>query len=559
MSGPNFNLTTQQAATKNPLIIDVYNAAQLPLTLAPDGVMRFKAALGTKYIIHPGVLLPRIEIPPFVDPAAVETIEFTAAVQAQFVPIMGSTIPHFWGRNINSLLLRSIGFVDTTPHTTKLFDLVGGTNLSAVILDLVNIFMFKEVGNVVDLTVVTTGGFFVDVERGLVSRNSGPGFLSSFTNGRITSFFATATKSAGLCFLGNQSTANVSINNFELGAADAIICVDSALIGNIDIISNSFDGVASFFEPPISNAITAFASADVAITSFSNSVANPGTHTDINFTNPTLLIRGQTILISGEAAYDGTHVVTGVSTNQLRVEIEVIHSTSGAGVLEQTKVTSTNHRLVRDQTNTISGTTSYDGTRKLLDIVDDNNFLIPAAFIADDATGTVAATSGDEKTPEITSVVNGQAPNSRTIGFGQMNGNATVTTVALSNTYQAMDVSTVTNNTVSQRFTLIDAVEGVYRYDGVKQITATIIGLVSGFKSGSTANYRFAISINGAIPAFGSVPYAPLEIKTTKTAITVLNAVILTPNDTIQIMVAGDSTSDNLTISDFNIEVRGDQ
>ena len=48
-----------------------------------------------------------------------------------------------------------------------------------------------------------------------------------------------------------------------------------------------------------------------------------------------------------------------------------------------------------------------------------------------------------------------------------------------------------------------------------------------------------------------------MEVKTSKVGVTVLTSVALVKDDTIQIMIAGDGTSDNITITDFVIEIRG--
>lgn len=558
MNGPNYNSTTQQPATKNPDIIDIYGTAQMPLELAPDGIMRWKPNLSKNYIFHPGVFIPKVWIPELSNPALVETIEFMAAVQGQFLPIIGDSIPHIWGRNINSFLLRGIGFVDASPFTTRFFDLVGGSPFSALIMQLVNILGFKSAGNTVDLTWVIDGAIMINNQGGLVSRNNSTGFLSQFTGGRIGNLSPVDMKAPGLSFLGQQSTVGVSVNNFELNANDSVFLADPSVEGTIDIQVNPYDGVSNFFQPPISNAITAFTIADITITSFTNSAANPGTHTDLNFDLPTNIIRGQKILIADEAAYDGIHVVTGVSDDQLKVEIEVVHSTSDEGTLKRTKVTSANHGFIRDQTTPITLTSAYNGTTNILQIEDDDNVILPIAFATDEATGTISATSGTQKTIGINAKSNGQAADSKIIGFGQMNGNSTETIIASSNTYQAIDVSSVDDDAVSERFTLIDADAGIYQYDDNKPITASVEYVIFGFKSGSIENYRFAVSVNGAIPDFATSKYSPLEIKTTIATTTVIKSVPMVKGDTIQPMVAPEGTTSNMTVSDISMSIKGE-
>lgn len=479
MSGTNFNITTQQAATKNPSVIDVYNAAQMPLTLAADGVMRFKPELSTNYILHPGVILPKLEIPIFSNPSIPQAVEFTAAVQGQPIPIAGSSnIPHIWGRNINNLVLRNIILVDLTPQTTSLFDLVGGTPLSNLVLNNSPLLNFKEIGNVLDVGLIMPDMIFLNFERGLVSTNIGS-FLSTPTSGRIANLTGVTTQSSALCFMGNQSTVGINANNIQINSSDSFVCIDSAATGIYDIIGNSYNGVGDFFAPDISNAITAFTNIDVTIDSFSNSVANPGTHTDLNFTpNMASIIKvGQTILIADEVAYDGLHVVTKVYDDQKSVEIAVVHSTSASGILKRTQVTSVDHKLVRDQTNTISITTNYNGTTNISQIIDDDKFIIPVAFVADDAIGFVAATSKNSRDIGVNSLANGFQENSTVSAELNLSGNTAVTSIPALGALVEINLNQDWIATDVERLTV--TTDGVVRLDDLKNIKLKIDGNIN--------------------------------------------------------------------------------
>jgi len=478
MSGPNFNITTQQAASKNPSIIDIYDESQMPLTLAPDGVMRFTAALSTKYIIHPGVVFPRIEIPPFTSASAPETIEFTTSVQGQPILVSGSSTPHVWGRNISSVIFRNITFQDSTPQTTNMFDLVGGAPVSGFVFINSVLLNFKQLGELVDVALNINNGLFLNFERGLVSNNNTAQFLTNYTAGRLANLTAVTTQSPALCFMGTQSTIGASISNIQLAVNDSAFCIDSASTGTIDIIGNSYDGVSAFFEPNISNAITVFAEAQVTISSFSDSAANPGTHTDVNFASQisSVIKKGQTILIADEAAYDGLQVVTSVADDQLSAEIEVVFSTSGAGTLEQTQVTSTSNRLVRDQTNTISGTTSYNGATKVSQIVDNNNFIIPVAFVANDATGAVAATSKDSTSIGVTVALNGQAASSNVNTEASYTGSVAVTDIPVVDALVIINESTWAGN---QEERLTVSSDGFATYNGTFPVSIKMDGNIT--------------------------------------------------------------------------------
>lgn len=539
MSGPNFNITTQQAATKNPSIIDVYDTAQMPLTLAPDGVMRFKAALSTKYILHSGVVLPRLEIPKFSNPLISETIEFTSAVNGQFIPVAGDSTPHVWGRNTNIVLFRNIVLVDATPQTTKLFDLVGGAPLASLILNNAPLLNFQDIGNVVDLNISAPNITFVNFEKGLVSRNNTLAFILSLTNGRLANLSAVTTQTPALCFQGSQSSVATSVNALNLIAGDAVFCIDSAAIGTFDIIGNSYNGVSNFFEPDISNSITAFANVDVAITSFSDSAVDPGVDTSCNFAAATDLVIGQTILIADEAAYDGTHTVVRVADDQLSVDINVVFSTSGAGTLKRTKVTSAGSRLNRDQTNTISGTTSYNGTTNILEIIDNNNFVIPVAFVANDATGTVAATSGNEKTLGITAALNGQAPDSTTSAEVELINNTLETIVPAVDALVLIASTPVFIGKNLQRITT--TTDGASTYVGLKEVTLKMDGNITMEPANATKSLQATFFRQDAI----------------RNTVTFTNATNLI-NETATAVADGDTITFNDNVGTLPSEVRND-
>lgn len=83
-------------------------------------------------------------------------------------------------------------------------------------------------------------------------------------------------------------------------------------------------------------------------------------------------------------------------------------------------------------------------------------------------------------------------------------------------------------------------------YNGTFIITAIV----------STTVYEVAtISFNATGTGLTSVPFAPLEVKSAKVFTTVIKRVAMVTNDTVQIMAAGEGTNDNLTITDFVIEI----
>ncbi|MEE9459620.1 MAG: hypothetical protein V3V84_07655 [Candidatus Bathyarchaeia archaeon] len=410
--------------------IPIKSDTQMPLTLSADGVMRWLLVLGTKYVIFPGVELPKMEVPKFTNPFSPETIEFTAAVQGQPTIINGDSTPHIWGRNVGAILFRNITLEDKIPQSTKLFDLVGGTFVSSLVLKNSPLLNFKEIGNLVDVAMNNLDVILLNFERGITSRNTTAAFLSSFSNGRIANLTGVVTQSPALCFMGEQSTIGASVSNIQLAAGDSLICIDSEATGTVDLIGSSYDGVGDFFALPISVGISAFEDSSISIDSFSNSTINPGTHTFANFLSPTNLIIGQKFLVDGPAEYDGLHVVTAVTDDQLSVEFEIVFASAGGGFEKRTTVvTDADHGLVRDQTNTIAGAPNHNGTTNILEILFDDEFIIPVAFASGLGGGAVSATSKDEDSPGVFSFLNGKAANSSVTGEAILDTNALVTSI----------------------------------------------------------------------------------------------------------------------------------
>jgi hypothetical protein len=137
-----------------------------------------------------------------------------------------------------------------------------------------------------------------------------------------------------------------------------------------------------------------------------------------------------------------------------------------------------------------------------------------------------------------------------------MNGNTVETVIPVAETYQAIDLTGMVRDASTELWTLIDAVDGVFRYEGLHDFVGTLAATIWAVKSGGTTDFRFAASINGAIPVFLTAFYAPLEVKTTKVQATVLKPISVSPGDTVQLMVAEVVVNDNITITDIAIDIK---
>lgn len=270
--------------------------------------------------------------------------------------------------------------------------------------------------------------------------------------------------------------------------------------------------------------------------------------------------RGQTILVSGgPAAINGLNPIKSVAPDEDSFILPIDFGTVGAGTgtVEITRITTDgDHPMFVGETQTISGTTSYNETTGILSTPADNQFDVPIAFVADDATGTVASASKTEKDVGVCLTANGAQKDSDRVASGHVNGRIGVTPVA-DGAYGVLNVTGFADVLPPERFELTDADEGLYTFIGEATTDVVVAAGIWAIKTGSTENYRFSISIDGAVPVFATAEYSPMEVKTTKVSTPLQEIAQMNPGQTIQIMIAGDGTADDPTITDFSLVLRG--
>ena len=522
MSGPNFNITDRLPSTKDPTeIIDVYSADDLPAAItAPDGVLRRPLSLNAKYVVHNEFVWPRLLIPKTIDATKFEFLSIVGARPNINMLVDGDSTPHIWGQDIGVFQFNDLNITDISNsgagRGTVLLDFVGGGPFGFFIVQFASIFNFKKMGTFVDVGIQTSQSFQKGAESGWVIRVNPNAFENSFVVSLLRMIQASTDPAMKTPFVSFQgaSPVGVIVNcNIELQSGDSAFHVDSASVGRIDMLGNTYAGVAAgnFFRPDISKSLTAMANADIAITSFADSTANPGVDTTVNFGSIQKFTRGQVILIADEAAYDGVHTIVRVADDQQSFDINVVFSTIGPGTLKITRITSTAHGMVEGETHTISGTSAYNGTEKTLFVTDDT-FDIPVAFATNEgAIGTVVSTGRNEKSINISVIANGAQKDSRSLAFGEMNANATTTAIT-DGVYSPITVSGLTENAVTERWTLTNATNGVFTYNGSKPFVGKLTASISALKIGADADYRFSVAINNTAPAFATAAYAPSEL-----------------------------------------------
>lgn len=330
------------------------------------------------------------------------------------------------------------------------------------------------------------------------------------------------------------------------------------LNGQLNIFNVPFDAAVSYFELGQNSTITNIVDASTSSLSVTavndvSSLAEYETSVAHNY------IAGDIVFHTNfaTAGYLGSKTVASVptSTTYLTGDTFVIDET-GNSIAPRATVTSAGHSQTLDTAVLIEQTLNFDAGYLVKNPLT-NTFVIwlPFLFPGVETTGTWNAGSLNETDKRMNVRDSGKQKDSMNVAFGGMNANAGATTIALVDTYQAMDFNTMVEDPTSERWALIDATNGIFRYEGLNPVTGTLVASITVVKTGSTEVYRFTDSKNGVIPVFGSKAYVPIEVKTTQVSGTLIRPISVVPGDTIQVMGAGQGTTNSVTITDFFMEM----
>lgn len=454
-------------------------------------------------------------------------------------------------------------FVGAVPTATALA-IAGGGDPSALPesilrMSVVNFIGFTNLGKIQDFGTISINELqLISWDNGLTLENNRSISMSNVNN-------STALTAANTAFriTGNKTQfVTIGVSAFNTASAKPFFFIDPDILATASVVieravDQSENG--TFFEPGAVGAITLFADAMVTSTGI-DSVSDSSGTAQFNFTvGPTLFVN-QKVTIVGFITNTDYNVVDGIITAVGAGTFEIAGiafgttEASGSFTSASVRVTSTAHGRSPGDTLLILDTFEYNCGSTIYNVTT-NNFSINKPFSTGETSGTWDTGSLTEKDKRVQVDNSGEQADSRTIAFGEMNANTSVTTIAVANTYQAIDATTVNQNSATSRFTLIDAINGTWRYDGLNPISGIVTAILSAIKSGATANYRFSISIDGSVPVFASASYAPLEVKTTKVHAPFRSPISdFQPGQTFQMMVAGDGTSDNITITDISLD-----
>lgn len=289
------------------------------------------------------------------------------------------------------------------------------------------------------------------------------------------------------------------------------------------------------------------------------SVSQNGIYAQFEFGLGTTVQTGQIAELSGftNSEYNVTARVTsgGTAGSFITEDIIWVGNDTGSFDAPATEMNSPSHGLSDLDSVNITKTVDYNGGYVVFDS-DANNFSVAANFTTDEATGTWASGSLNEKDNRMTVFGNEGQRDGAAQALGEVNNNNLGTTCT-NGVYAALVLGTVTDSNITERFTLVDAGAGVYRYDGLEVFDGEVTATLTCIKTGANFVTRFAVSIDGAAPTFATAPYASITVQQTfERQVTVLEPLVLDPGDTVQIMAAGDSSTSPIDVRDFRIFIR---
>ena len=265
----------------------------------------------------------------------------------------------------------------------------------------------------------------------------------------------------------------------------------------------------------------------------------------------TVYFDGELVTQSGTTSYNDTfrvfNVVAGVSYD---IQTDFV-ANDATGQIDSARIEITltaGHGIVVQDDLKIITSNFYNGFVIALDFPSTDVLTVNGTFIATDTGLIERELSLDQTDPRVLAKSNPQIANSQSIAFGNQNANTQATAV-LDGTYVTAAFSGITINQVTEGFRLVDDQNCVWEYIRNEPFNGTLSGSVSMLKSGSTANYRMAMSTNSVAPTFATAPYVPIEVKTTQITKPFTFSAILEKGDTIELMVAGDGTSNSLTFT----------
>lgn len=415
-----------------------------------------------------------------------------------------------------------------------------------------------------DLGEITNGAFFL----GLVALgNIGIGFtltdLTTFAPFRIAQFGFPFLAGPLFTYKSKVNAPFINCNNLtinNLSSTGSVFDIDPATNNNgrflLEIINVP---VGSLFKQSVlaDAAFTVVADGSIATGTITAQASNGSGGTTHSCT--TTYFEDEEVVITGTTSYNGTfqifNVVAGVSFDT--ITSFGIDDATGSVDTERLTVTLTGgHGMSTGNAMKIINGRFYNAFYTALNIAT-NTLTINGTFIETDTGNIERELSIDQSDPRVLANGNPEFESSQIFAFGMTHNFATVTTVT-DGVYAPVTLGALSVEG-SERLRLVDDDAGIWEVTGHEPVTVVFAVSAWIIKAGATPeDYRMAVSINGAVPTFATEPYERMVATNVAVQSFIrLQAIGLVEGDTIQPMIAGDGTGTDITFEDFTIQILG--
>lgn len=410
-----------------------------------------------------------------------------------------------------------------------------------------------------DLGTVTNSNFFL---RFTPAINWGSGF--KLVDNRVVTVFSSGSIASPanetLFTYSNRNTANASVEFVVIpGTLDATssllkLAPDIREDARIAVTSVTISDGILFDETGADGTFTGVADASIGATAIASVTDSSGV-ARFNYTGSTVYVN-QEVVISGfttNTAYNKTALITAAGAGFFEVYNTSFGSDETGSFLSNSATLTDTATTLVDGDGIVIDTdlsTDYDGGATVYNQLT-NSFQINRSFLATES-GNWTTRGLNQKNPKVLATNNPNYVASSHLAFAEMNGNTSASSVT-DGTYGPLALTGVSQNSITERFKLVDLAVGRFKYIGKEPLVFVFTANIFATKSGSTQNYRFTVSVNEATPVFATAVYTPMEVRTTKVQASLSLPVSLVEGDTIDIMQAGDGTADDLTVTDLFI------
>lgn len=427
---------------------------------------------------------------------------------------------------------------------------VGSEFFPRIFMSNMGVFDTSILGTIKTISVNLNVGAFFDCGQGMILDHTDEALIGDWR-------FANWKNEAGAVFITAKNVLRfpkIAACTIETGSNETAFDIQPNIGNETFIISaNTYRGSGTRYTTGTSGVISAVADSSQVgtITAVSGTPFGESIMTEVGHG----LIVGQFIDTTGfgTSNYNGTfEVLEVVDVDNFRVHTLFSVTDTGSYTSDVIRFSDVAHGLVVDEgieVVTTDVTLGYNTGYRVIAVQSDFIF-VNGVFTSTD-TGTWSADSLTEELEPMLVVSNAGLASSAATFFGSLNGNVATTTIT-DGTYAAINVTGLVVE-ASQRFDLTDAVAGVWTYQGSAAASGQLEVQLSLAKSGASAEYRFALSINGAVPVFATAFHFPAAISSTRSQLSMaFPTSVLTTGDTVQLMAAGDGIAVAITISDGN-------